>query len=256
MKPIVFFDSGIGGLTVLYEAMNLMPNEDYIYFSDGNNIPYGTKSTEEIRLLVNKAISFLSELDPKVLVLACNTATSVVVNELRNKYHFPILGMEPAIKPAAKVSDTKRILLTATLMTLKEEKLENLIIGLGVGNRVEKLSLQELVLFAEKKEFDSMQVADYLKVQLSNFEWEQFSSLVLGCTHFIFYKHIIRSLIPASVQILDGNSGTVRHLKDSIVDSNFSKNNRRSFYVSGRKCNFELLKPYFEFLETIDNGKV
>ena len=146
---IAFFDSGIGGLTVLQEALKILPHEQYIYFADSDNAPYGIRTSQEIRNLVFDAVEFLIKQDIKALVLACNTATSVAVKELRATYTLPIIGMEPAVKPALKAADNKKTLICATQRTLEEDKLKELIQNLNAESKVEQLSLQNLVIYAE-----------------------------------------------------------------------------------------------------------
>ena len=123
---IGFFDSGIGGLTVLSEALKRLPNHEYLYYADTVHAPYGPKPKEEVREYVFKAIEFLVNEGAQIIVIACNTATSIAVSELRQKYSIPIIGMEPAVKPAIESveNSTKRVLVTATPLTLKEEKLK------------------------------------------------------------------------------------------------------------------------------------
>ena len=122
MNKIAFLDSGLGGLTVLREAIKILPGEDYIYYADNMNTPYGVKTKEEVKQHIFNAVKFIVTLDAKALVVACNTATSVAIEDLRQQYNFPIIGMEPAIKPAIeKHKNTgKRILILATELSLKE----------------------------------------------------------------------------------------------------------------------------------------
>ena len=123
---IVFFDSGIGGLTVLKRALVAMPNEEYIYYADTRNVPYGVKPKDEVRTYVLNAADFLSRQNIQALVIACNTATSVAINDLRQRFDFPVIGMEPAVKPAIVRNTGKKILVFATSLTLKESKLDTL----------------------------------------------------------------------------------------------------------------------------------
>lgn len=216
MKKLAFFDSGLGGLTVLHEALKQMPHEQYIYFADSNNAPYGTQSTAAIKTLVSDAVDFLVQKDIKALVLACNTATSVVIKDLRQQYSIPIIGMEPAVKPAIELASNKKTLLCATKKTLAENKLKLLIENLNAADKVERLSLQELVSFAENFEFKGLNVRNYLSRSFSKINWAEFDSIVLGCTHFVYFKQIIEQLIPPHIHILDGNKGTVKHLQNTI----------------------------------------
>ena len=121
--PIGFLDSGVGGLSVMKEALKIMPNENYIYFGDSKNAPYGVKPTKEIRDLTFNVVEFLMEKGIKGLVVACNTATSAAVSELRKVYpDMPLVGIEPAIKPAVELNRSGKILIMATPMTIKQQK--------------------------------------------------------------------------------------------------------------------------------------
>jgi len=242
---IVFFDSGVGGLTVLHEALELMPYEDYIYYADTDNVPYGTKSPEQVKKLVFEAIEKLNRTEIKALVLACNTATSIAVEELRNTYSFHIIGMEPAVKPASLIGN-KKILVCATDNTLKQDKLVHLIDTLEVNDRIKMLSLQELVGFAEAFNFQSPKAVLYLRSRFEKINWEIYDSLVLGCTHFLYFRKQIRSLVPEHVQIFDGNKGTVARLCDLIKRSNPKKGNI-DFLVSGRMDSIWTFDNYIRY---------
>jgi len=147
-RPIAFFDSGIGGVTVLHEALRLMPDEDYIYYADTLNAPYGIREKHEVKKLVYDAVDFIVRKDVKAVVIACNTATSAAVEDLRRLYSIPIIGMEPAVKPAVEKNgrEHKRVIVTATPLTLKEEKLLNLIDRIDNEHIVDLLPLPDLVL--------------------------------------------------------------------------------------------------------------
>lgn len=248
MKKLAFFDSGLGGLTVLHEALKQMPHEQYIYFADSDNAPYGTQSTTAIKALVFDAVEFLIQQDIKALILACNTATSVVIRDLRQQYSIPIIGMEPAIKPALELSNNKKTLICATEKTLSENKLQLLIENLNATNKVKRLSLQQLVFFAENFEFEGPQVRNYLKHSFSKINWAEFDSIVLGCTHFIYFKKIIQELIPSYIHILDGNKGTVKHLKDTISLNVSGNTFPIEFFSSKKAMPSDYFSPCFTLL--------
>lgn len=224
-SKIAFFDSGIGGLTVLKEALKILPEEDYIYFADVDNVPYGTKPKETVKKLVFDAVNFLANQNIKILVLACNTATSVAVADLRREFSFPIVGMEPAVKPALEKKTDKKILVTATSLTLKEEKLKNLITTYDRKHRVKTLPLDKLVKFAENLNFESDEVKDYIKNELSKIKIEEFDTIVLGCTHFIYFKKIFHKILGNSIALIDGNEGTTRNLKRILTEKNLLNHN-------------------------------
>ena len=245
---IAFLDSGIGGLTVLHEALQLMPNEQYIYFADSKNAPYGTKSPAAIRALVFQAVDFLAQFELKALVLACNTATSVAVKELRKAYDFPIIGMEPAVKPAVDANNNKKILVCATDRTLAANKLKTLIQNLNATDQVEQLSLQKLVLFAEEFNFQSPAINDYLSTSFENIQWQEFDSIVLGCTHFPYFKNQIQALVPPHIRIWDGNYGTAKHLQSRIAPSTATSSSPVQYFISKEATPASYFHKYFSLI--------
>jgi glutamate racemase len=237
VHQIGFFDSGIGGLTVLHEAVKSLPDEDFIYYADTRNAPYGIKNKDEVRTLVLAASDFLIKKGIKALVVACNTATSIAIEDLRKRYSIPIIGMEPAVKPAVEKNEKRcrRVLVTATPLTLKEEKLRNLIARIDNEKIVDLLPLPGLVTLAEDSHFDGIEVENYLTEQFSPFDLHSYGTVVLGCTHFIYFKKVLRKVLPQEIEILDGNCGTVNNLK-RILRSDPDRGNgsgRCEFYRSG-----------------------
>ncbi len=236
---IAFFDSGVGGLTVLSEALRQLPDEEYIYYADTENAPYGVKSPDQVKNLVLKAAENLAEKGIDALVVACNTATSIAVNDLRKKYSFPIVGMEPAVKPAVELNGSKkRILVAATELTLKEERFKELVSKLDSEHVVDAVPLSGLVEFCENGIFMDDIIIPYLEQQFSGFNLPGYSTLVLGCTHFPFYKEYFRNILPESISIIDGNQGTVRRLKQLTSELRGNEINKNSgkieFYNSGK----------------------
>lgn len=241
---IGFFDSGVGGLSVLQKAIQVLPPQHYIYYADTDNAPYGTKSKKTIRKLMFGVADFFKEKKVDALVIACNTATSAAVKDLRKTYDFPIIGMEPAVKPAIEKSKGKNILLFATELTLKEKKLKNLIERLDAKNKVKSISLQELVIFAEQMKWEDPEVSKYLNRKLKNIDWQKYSSIVLGCTHFLFYKKLFQKILPNHVEIIDGNLGTVLHLQNQVHLLSKRKRNKIDYYISGRKVKAIVFSPF------------
>ncbi|MDF2485802.1 MAG: glutamate racemase [Herbinix sp.] len=233
---IGIFDSGIGGLTVLHQALITLPKEDYIYYADTDNVPYGTKTREEIIRYVDHAVDFLVGKGVKAVVIACNTATSTASDYVRNKYTLPILGMEPAVKPAVARSNGKRVMVIATPVTVREEKLRNLIRQVDDDHRVDLLALPGLVKFAEAGEFEGEEVNQYLRREFSSYDLQNYSALILGCTHFNYFKDSYRKIFPKEVAFIDGSVGTVNYLKRILVGKNQLENNHGTveYYMSGR----------------------
>ena len=216
---IGILDSGVGGLTVLRSCLREMPNHDYLYFADSENAPYGVKSKEEVGRLTCEAVEFLIGKGANVIVIACNTATSVAAEMLREKYDVPIIGMEPAIKPALDISRAsgKRVLVTATELTLKGEKFLNLVDNLDGDDIIDFCSLSELVEYAEEAEFREEMIVPYLKWMLSSYDLNDYGSVVLGCTHFPLFKSMFADVLPEGVEIVDGIDGTVKALSKLVT---------------------------------------
>ncbi|MTK13105.1 MAG: glutamate racemase [Clostridiaceae bacterium] len=255
---IGFFDSGIGGITVLHDALKMLPHEDYIYYADTLNVPYGPKPKDEVKKHIFNAIEFIIQQRVKAIVIACNTATSVAIEDLRSKYSIPIIGMEPAVKPAVEKNKdvNKRVLVTATDLTLKEEKLQNLITKLDNEHIVDLLPLPGLVQFSERFEFNEQIVLPYLQEQLFKYDLNKYETVVLGCTHFSFYKDMFRKLLPSHTNIIDGNIGTVKNLKRILEETNSLNEGSGNiiFYNSGYKVEDKAkLDKYSKLFKRLDD---
>lgn len=231
------FDSGIGGLTVLKEALRQLPGEDYLYYADTRHVPYGTKPKDEVRGYIFDAVDFLSDQGVEALVVACNTATSIAINDLRKRYSFPIIGMEPAVKPAVLKADDRRVLVLATPITVREKKLHDLVERLDSEDIVDLHALPGLVELAERFIFDEDTVTHYLLEEFSGYNLKEYGAVVLGCTHFVFYRKLFELILPRGVDIIDGNTGTVNRLKDVLRNRRTVNkgNGSISFYCSGEK---------------------
>ena len=196
----------------MHRALRMLPADEFIFFADEDHVPYGVRSPDEVLSLVDDAFRFLLALDVNAVVVACNTATSAAVREMRRRYDIPIVGMEPAVKLAFDLYGSKKVLVTATPITINGEKIKRLIARLDRADYVDLLALPELVEFAERQEFQSDAVENYLRRVLEPYAFEKFSSIVLGCTHFNYFKDTLRSLLPPDVRFVDGNEGTLREL--------------------------------------------
>ena len=236
---IAFFDSGIGGLSVMHHAMKILPDEEFIFFADEDHVPYGTKPPDLVMKYVDEAFQFLLTLNVKAIVVACNTATSVAVKEMRKRYDLPIIGMEPAIKRAIDLYGDQRVLVTATPVTVKGEKIHSLIDKLGKRDIIDLLALPHLVDFAERQEFNSEAVKNYLSEKFAPYNLNEYSSLILGCTHFNYFKDTMRQLLPENVHFVDGNEGTLKELMRRLNLSSSSaklySNANVEYYISCRK---------------------
>ena len=254
---IAFFDSGIGGLSVLHHALKILPNEKFIFFADEDHVPYGTKTREEVMQFVDDAFKFLISLNVDAIVVACNTATSVAVREMRRRYELPIVGMEPAIKRAIDLYGDQRVLVTATPITINGEKIQILIDKIGKRDLIDLLALPKLVDFAERQEFNSVDVENYLREKFSAYNFKNYSSIVLGCTHFNYFKDTMRKIFPDNVKFVDGNEGTLKELMrranlSPTIDQKISDPEIK-FYFSKREIvetdQLERIKIYLQRLD-------
>jgi len=214
---IAVFDSGLGGLSVLSEARRALPRENFLYYADTRHVPYGTKPKEQVRGFILDAVHSIMRERGRVraLVIACNTATSIAANELRAAYDIPIVGMEPAVKPAVEMNRAsgRRVLVVATPLTLQESKYHDLVRKVDDMAIVDSLPLPELVGYCEKLLFDGEEIEAYFRRKLADFPLSEYGTIVLGCTHFPFYRSVLRRLLPAHMSIVDGGAGTVKRLR-------------------------------------------
>lgn len=224
-RPIGFFDSGVGGLSVLKEALKVMPNEDYIYFGDSKNAPYGMKSAKEVRDLTFKAVEFLLNKGVKGIAIACNTATSAAVAELRTVYpDLPLVGIEPALKPAVELNNEGDILIMATAMTLKEEKFKRLMERYKERASIIPVPCPGLVEFIEEGKFQGEEIEGYLLNKINTYKNGKIAAIVLGCTHYPFIKETLVKIVGEDVDIIDGGLGTAKELKRRLNEKGLLKN--------------------------------
>ncbi len=224
-SKIGIFDSGLGGLSVVHTIQSLMPNESFVYIGDSQNAPYGTKDKMEVLTLSKNICDTFIEMDVKAIVVACNTATSAAINMLRDAYDIPIIGMEPAIKPALEQKEGK-ILVLATDMTLKEEKFMKLLDQHDKSYRVVPKPAPELVSVVENH-IDDLELINRTVHAFLNEVEQTVEAVVLGCTHFIVLKDIIQAYFGDHVDIYDGNMGTAMQLKN-ILEANQLRNTDQS----------------------------
>lgn len=219
--PIAVVDSGMGGITVLRKLHRIMPNENYIYYGDSANSPYGTKTKEEIRSLTVNAVEMLMNRGAKSVVIACNTATSAAAAYLREKYpDYPFVGLEPAIKPAALSSQWPRVLVLATPLTLKEEKFNKLMARFEGEAEFIKLPAPELVGFVESCNLDSPEEIAYLEKILEPYSDNRVDAVVLGCTHFPYARKQIQRILGDEVLVFDGSLGAARQCRRLLEERN------------------------------------
>ena len=228
-RPIGLFDSAVGGLSVMKEAIQVMPNENYIYFGDSKNAPYGVKSVEEVRDLTFKAVEFLLNKGVKGIAIACNTATSAAVADLRKIYpDLPLVGIEPALKPAVELNKDGNILIMATSMTLKEEKFNRLMNRYKDRASIIPVPCPGLVEFIEAGKLDGKEVEEYLFEKVNTYNGGKIASIVLGCTHYPFIKDTLVKIIGKDITIIDGGLGTAKELRRRLSEKNLLTESREN----------------------------
>lgn len=209
--PVAVFDSGVGGISVLRELVRELPQEDFLYLGDSVNAPYGDKDTQTVRELTLQAIRTLEPRGFKAIVVACNTATSAAIRQLRKRYAFmPVIGIEPALKPAFDRHPGGRVLVLATETTLREEKFANLMAQYSTSGTVCSLPCPGLMEFVERGELDSPDLETYLRSLLAPALEKQPDAIVLGCTHYPFLRPVLRRIVGERTELIDGSAGTAR----------------------------------------------
>lgn len=217
--PIGVFDSGVGGISVLRELVAVLPKEDFIYFGDSANAPYGPKALEEVQKLTLDHIDMLIQKEhAKAVVVACNTATSAAITLLREKYkNFPVIGIEPALKPAVLAKEHARVLVMATPMTIREEKFHNLMEHYKKQATIYPLSCPGLPELVEQGKVDGDEVYQVLQSMLEPYVGNV-DGVVLGCTHYPFLKQAIADILGEGVTIYDGSYGTAKEVKRKLQE--------------------------------------
>lgn len=217
-NPIGLFDSGIGGTSIWKEIHELLPNEDTIYLADSKNAPYGQKSKEEIIELSYKNTEFLLNQNCKLIVVACNTATTNAIKELRAKYKVPFIGIEPAIKPAAINSKTQKIGILATKGTLNSELFYKNVEQFQEIQIIEQIGYG-LVELIEKGQINSAEMNELLKKYLAPMVDSNIDYLVLGCSHYPYLIPQIKKLIPNKITIIDSGQAVAKQTKKILDES-------------------------------------
>lgn len=246
-NPIGLFDSGVGGTSIWKEVHSLLPNENTIYLADSKNAPYGLKSKEEILLLSVKNTEFLLNQNCKIIVVACNTATTNAIKELRTKYDVPFIGIEPAIKPAALQSKTQTIGILATKGTLNSELFHK-----SVSNHPDVKIIEQighgLVQLIENGDINSPEMEELLRSYLTPMVEKNIDYLVLGCSHYPYLIPQIKKLIPSHIQIIDSGEAvakqTKRILESLSLINDSDKKSSQIFYTNSEPEVLEKLLYY------------
>ena len=219
-SPIGVLDSGVGGISVLRHIHALLPHEDLIYFADSKHAPYGNKTPDEIKAHCFEIADFLIAKGVKSLVVACNTATAAAIDELRETFNIPIIGMEPAVKPAADASKNGVIGVLATVGTLKSAQFAGLLESYGRNVQVVTQGCVGLVECIERGELNTENTRDFLKKYLVPLLKEGADTIVLGCTHYPFVRPLIEEIVGENVAIIDTGAAVARQLQKKLAEQN------------------------------------
>lgn len=218
-RPIGVYDSGFGGLSVWRELYRALPEESLIYMGDGKNCPYGSLSEERIRELAEKAVGELIERGCKMVVVACNTATAAAINHLREKFSFlPIVGLEPAVKPACQLSRSGRVAVLATERSLQSEKLRMAVERYATDVEVIKAVGRGFVEAVERCEEQSEATEKMVSEVVEPLIEQGADVIVLGCTHYPFLKGVLRRVVGSrDVRIIDSGEAVEKRV-ESLLD--------------------------------------
>jgi glutamate racemase len=237
--PIGIFDSGIGGTSIWQEVKTLLPYEDTIYLSDSKNAPYGEKTKQEIIELSIKNTELLLKQNCKLIIVACNTATTNAITVLREMYNIPFIGIEPAIKPAALKTKTNKIGILATKGTLNSELFEKTANTIAKEITTKETIGKGLVQLIESGKIDSIEMKILLSSYIKPMLKDDVDCLVLGCTHYPYLIPQIRALVGNKIQIIDSGEAVAKQTK-SILEINQLTNENKvkgkyQFYINKNK---------------------
>ena len=251
IRPIGFFDSGLGGASVLREALQVLPDEAYIYYGDDANAPYGDRSDEEIARLTLASMQKLMRFDVKAIVLACNTATATCIDAVRAALPVPVVSVEPAVKPACQEPGAGSILMLATAATTRLGRYQALCARMPNPARIISVACPGLVERIEQGQLHPGAFDDLFDKYLSFLHAKQIDGIVLGCTHYVFIKKSIETYAKAhfagACRLYDGNAATVRQLarvleaSGLLSDATHANNARIEYHTSGDTARLEPL---------------
>ena len=252
-NSIGIFDSGIGGTSIFKEIKALLPNEHTIYLADSANAPYGNKSKQEIIDLSIKNTELLISKQCKLIVVACNTATTNAIKILRTTYHIPFIGIEPAIKPAALSTKTKAIGILATKGTLSSELFHTTTDLYSHGIKVIEQVGEGIVPLIEEGKTESDEMKSLLKIYLEPMIDANIDYLVLGCTHYPYLMPLLLVMLPEHIKIIDSGQAVARQTKavleqNSILNTATS-NGKNKFYTNG---NVQILKDILSHKSSVN----
>ncbi len=251
MRPIIFIDSGVGGLPYLDWVRKKLPDENLVYVADNANFPYGEKSVEEIRkALVFTVKTLIDSLNPRFIVIACNTASVTTLSTLRKLYKIPFVGVVPAVKTAAEKYPGRTIGILATSRTVENKYLDDLIKRFASDCNIVRHSEKYLVDFIENKHLFSSrdERRNVIKNAVEKFKAMNISSLILGCTHFVFLEEDFKREFGNDIEVVDSREGVAKQIYRILEKegSNSIKKDSGSFFYITKKVNEENYRKFAE----------
>lgn len=244
-RPIGFFDSGVGGLSVLIEVQKILPKENIIFIADQKNIPYGAKSEKDLKIICSKITAALIKKNIKLLIVACNTATCFALSHLRSEFNIPIIGVVPAIKPAVKISKNKKIAVLTTPATSNSKYLNDLIKKFAKGKKILKVSCSGLEDHIENlnRQNIKQQLAQYSK-KIIEFGADV---VVLGCTHYPLIKKDFEKSLKKSITVIDSSRAIANQINTILNKSNSLSNKKikDTFLTTGNASSFSTISSIF-----------
>jgi len=251
-NSIGVFDSGIGGISIWKEIVSLLPNENTIYLADSKNAPYGQKSKEAIIALSVKNTEYLISKGCKIIVVACNTATTNAITYLRANYDVPFIGIEPAIKPAALQTKTKHIGILATKGTLNSALFSTTSEKFAEDVEINEQIGEGLVPLIESGKIDSKEMTILLKAYIGNLLEKNIDYLVLGCSHYPFLIPQIKKIVGSQVQIIDSGEAVAKQTK-AILKQKKLLNTQKTLGKHQLFSNLDekIIKPFVDTKNTL-----
>ena len=228
-RPIGVFDSGLGGLTVLSELKEILPNENFIYFGDNARVPYGSKSKETIIKYSKEIVSFLIKQDVKLIVIACGTASSLAYNELIKEYNIPIINV---ISPTAKNLTGKNIGIIATKATIKSKAWEKNILKFHDNIKIYSKACPLFVPIVEEGLVNSKILDDTVELYLKDFKNKELDSLILGCTHYPILIKKIKSFMPQKTKIININTACAKEVLKTLKSNNILNSSSKTSLIA------------------------
>ena len=217
-RPIVVFDSGLGGISVLKRLVGAMPNETFVYYGDSANAPYGPRPADEVRRLTLDCLSRFDVCDPKAIVIACNTATAAARTEVARRHPgIPVVGIEPAVRRAARENPRGHVLSLATAGTLASDLYRRQLREVGQLGHVVSVAAPGIVTYVESGMTDRAEVVLYLRKLLNPWAATRFDGVVLGCTHFPFAASEIQEALGYPVRFYEPSADVALRTRRSLL---------------------------------------